>query len=208
MPAVRVDLNPTALNKYGIGLGEVRRVLTGTNVNRPKGQLTADDRTWEIRTNDQLHRAEEYMPLVVAYRNGRAVQLSDVATVEQSVEDLRTMGVANGTPAVLVIIYRQAGANIIETVDRLRALLPQLEASLPGTTLLFMNNDEPGVIGHIGTILGQRRINIANFALGRSETGAVAAVNVDEPADQKIGEDVMQAIRALPAVKNAWLVRV
>jgi multidrug efflux pump len=146
LPAVRVDLNPTALNKYGIGLGDVRRVLTSTNVNRPKGQLTADDRTWEIRTNDQLHRAEEYMPLVVAYRNGRAVQLSDVATVEQSVEDLRTMGVANGTPAVLVIIYRQAGANIIETVDRLRGLLPQLEASLPGSISLSVVMDRTPVI--------------------------------------------------------------
>ena len=146
LPAVRVDLNPTALNKYGIGLGEVRQVLTNTNVNRPKGQLTADDRTWEIRTNDQLHKAEEYLPLIVAYRNGRAVQLSDVAAVESSVEDLRTMGVANGTPAVLVIIYRQAGANIIETVDRLRARLPQLEASLPGSMALSIVMDRTPVI--------------------------------------------------------------
>ncbi|MBA2484887.1 MAG: multidrug efflux RND transporter permease subunit [Nitrospira sp.] len=146
LPAIRVDLNPTALNKYGIGLGDVRQVLTGTNVNRPKGQLTAEDRTWEIRTNDQLHTAEEYLPLIVAYRNGRAVQLSDVATVEQSVEDLRTMGVANGTPAVLVIIYRQAGANIIETVDRLRARLPQLEASLPGSMALSIVMDRTPVI--------------------------------------------------------------
>ena len=81
-------------------------------MNRPKGQLTSDDRTREIRTNDQLHKVEEYLPLIVTYRNGRAVQLSDVATVEHSVEDLRTMGVANGTPAVLVIIYRQAGATL------------------------------------------------------------------------------------------------
>src|SRR5574340_1001110 len=146
LPAIRVDLNPTALNKYGIGLGDVRRVLTATNVNRPKGQLAADDRTWEIRTNDQLHKAEEYLPLIVAYRDGRAVQLSDVATVEQSVEDLRTMGVANGTPAVLVIIYRQAGANIIETVDRLRARLPQLEASLPGPIALSVVMDRTPVI--------------------------------------------------------------
>ncbi|MCS6297569.1 MAG: multidrug efflux RND transporter permease subunit [Nitrospira sp.] len=146
LPAVRVDLNPTALNKYGIGLGEVRQVLNNTNVNRPKGQLTADDRTWEIRTNDQLHKADEYLPLIVAYRNGRAVQLSDVAAVESSVEDLRTMGVANGTPAVLVIIYRQAGANIIETVDRLRARLPQLEASLPGSMALSIVMDRTPVI--------------------------------------------------------------
>ncbi|HNP82381.1 MAG TPA: multidrug efflux RND transporter permease subunit [Nitrospira sp.] len=146
LPAIRVDLNPTALNKYGIGLGDVRQVLTGTNVNRPKGQLTSDDRTWEIRTNDQLQQAEEYLPLIVAYRNGRAVQLSDVASVETSVEDLRTMGVANGTPAVLVIIYRQAGANIIETVDRLRAQLPQLEASLPGSMSLSIVMDRTPVI--------------------------------------------------------------
>ncbi|WHZ16124.1 MAG: Multidrug efflux system MdtABC-TolC, inner-membrane proton/drug antiporter MdtC (RND type) [Nitrospira sp.] len=146
LPAIRVDLNPTALNKYGIGLGDVRRVLAGTNVNRPKGQLTADDRTWEIRTNDQLHDVEEYLPLIVAYRNGRAVQLSDVATVQQSVENLRTMGVANGTPAVLVIIYRQAGANIIETVDRLRARLPPLEASLPGPIALSVVMDRTPVI--------------------------------------------------------------
>ncbi len=146
LPAIRVDLNPTALNKYGIGLGDVRQVLTSTNVNRPKGQLTSDDRTWEIRTNDQLQQAEEYLPLIVAYRNGRAVQLSDVASVETSVEDLRTMGVANGTPAVLVIIYRQAGANIIETVDRLRARLPQLEASLPGSMSLSIVMDRTPVI--------------------------------------------------------------
>ncbi len=146
LPAVRVDLNPTALNKYGIGLGDVREVLTGTNVNRPKGQLTADDRTWQIRTNDQLHQAEEYLPLIVAYRNGRAVHLSDVASVESSVEDLRTMGVANGTPAVLVIVYRQPDANIIETVDRLRARLPQLEASLPGSMSLSIVMDRTPVI--------------------------------------------------------------
>ena len=146
LPAVRVDLNPTALNKYGIGLGDVRQVLTSTNVNRPKGQLTGDDRTWEIRTNDQLHKADEYLPLIVAYRNGRPVQLSDVAAVESSVEDLRTMGVANGTPAVLVIVYRQPDANIIETVDRLRARLPQLEASLPGSMSLSIVMDRTPVI--------------------------------------------------------------
>src|SRR5262249_47379096 len=113
LPAVRVDLNPTALNKYGIGLGEVRQMLSSTNVNRPKGQLTDGTRTWEIRTNDQLHDVEDYLPLIVSYREGRAVRLSDVATVESSVEDLRTMGIANGTPAVLIIINRQPGANII-----------------------------------------------------------------------------------------------
>jgi len=146
LPAVRVDLNPTALNKYGIGLGDVRRMLSGTNVNRPKGQLTDGTRTWEIRANDQLHTAEDYLPLVVAYREGRAVQLSDVAAVENSVEDLRATGMANGKPAVLVIIYRQPGANIIETVDRVRALLPQLEASIPGSMTLSVVMDRTPVI--------------------------------------------------------------
>ena len=97
LPAVRIDLNPTALNKYGIGLGDVRQMLSRTNVNRPKGQLSDGSRTWEIRTNDQLHSVEDYLPLIVSYREGRAVRLSDVATVEHSVEDVRTMGVANGT---------------------------------------------------------------------------------------------------------------
>ena len=146
LPAVRVDLNPTALNKYGIGLGDVRRMLSSTNVNRPKGQLADGTRTWEIRTNDQLHDAEDYLPLIVSYRQGRAVRLSDVATVEHSVEDLRTMGVANGTPAVLIIISRQPGANIIETVDRVRAILPQLEASIPGSMTLSIVGDRTPVI--------------------------------------------------------------
>ncbi len=146
LPAVRVDLNPTALNKYGIGLGDVRRMLSSTNVNRPKGQLTDGTRTWEIRTNDQLHDVEDYLPLIVSYRQGRAVRLSDVATVEHSVEDLRRMGVANGTPAVLIIISRQPGANIIETVDRVRAILPQLEASIPGSMTLSIVGDRTPVI--------------------------------------------------------------
>jgi len=146
LPAVRVDLNPTALNKYGIGLGDVRRMLSNTNVNRPKGQLANETRTWEIRTNDQLHDAEDYLPLIVSYREGRAVRLSDVATVEESVEDLRTTGLANGTPAVLIIINRQPGANIIETVDRVRAVLPQLEASIPGSMTLSVVVDRTPVI--------------------------------------------------------------
>ena len=146
LPAVRVELNPTALNKYGIGLGDVRRMLSSTNVSRPKGQLTDGPRTWEIRTNDQLQAADDYLPLIVSYRDGRAVRLSDVATVEHSVEDVRTTGLANGTPAVLVLINRQPGANIIETVDRIRALLPQLEASIPGSMTLSVVVDRTPVI--------------------------------------------------------------
>ena len=121
-------------------------MLSSTNVNRPKGQLTDGTRTWEIRTNDQLHDAEDYLPLIVSYREGRAVRLSDVATVEHSVEDLRTTGMANGKPAVLIIINRQPGANIIETVDRVRAMLPQLEASIPGSMTLSVVVDRTPVI--------------------------------------------------------------
>ncbi|HEU4686404.1 MAG TPA: multidrug efflux RND transporter permease subunit [Nitrospira sp.] len=146
LPAVRIDLNPTALNKYGIGLGDVRRMLSNTNVNRPKGQLSDETRTWEIRTNDQLHSPEDYLPLIVSYQQGRAVRLSDVATVEHSVEDLRTIGVSNGTPAVLIIINRQPGANIIETVDRIKVMLPQLEASIPGSMTLSVVVDRTPVI--------------------------------------------------------------
>jgi multidrug efflux pump len=121
-------------------------MLASTNVNRPKGQLSDGSRTWEIRTNDQLREADDYLPLLITYRQGRAVTLSDVATVEQSVEDVRTTGSANGIPAVLIIISRQPGANIIETVDRLKALLPQLEASIPGSMTLSVVVDRTPVI--------------------------------------------------------------
>lgn len=146
LPAIRIDLNPTALNKYGIGLGDVRRMLSSTNVNRPKGQLSGAAQVWEIRTNDQIQTVEDYLPLIVSYREGRAVRVSDIATVEQSVEDLRTMGVSNGIPAVLIVINRQPGANIIETVDRVRSLLPQLQASIPGSMSLAVVVDRTPVI--------------------------------------------------------------
>ncbi len=132
LPAVRAELNPLALNKYGISLENVRNVLSSTNVNRPKGQLSRDDRTWEIHTNDQLYKAVEYLPLVITYRSGAALRLADVAKVEDSVEDIRAAGFVNGKPCVMLVIFRQPGANIIETVDNVRGLLPQLQAAIPG----------------------------------------------------------------------------
>ena len=141
LPAVRVDLNPTALNKYGISLEAVRRVLTGTNINRPKGQLADEKRTWEVQTNDQLYTAEQYQPLVVAYKAGAAVRLSDIATVKDSVEDLRAAGLVDGKPAVMVVVYRQPEANIIETVDLVRSMLPQLEATMRGGVKLSVVQD-------------------------------------------------------------------
>jgi len=131
LPAVRVELNPMALNKYGIGLEEVRNALTGTNANRPKGFVEGGDRQWEVATDDQAKTAAQYRPLIVAYRNGAPVQLSSVAEVNDSVEDLRNAGMANGKPSVLLIMNRQPNANIIETVDRVRALIPNLKASIP-----------------------------------------------------------------------------
>ena len=131
LPGVRVELNPTALNQYGIGLDQVRSTLAAANANRPTGELDSPTRAWSIDTTDQLLRAEEYRPLVITYRNGAAVRVQDVAEVEDSVENIRNAGLANGKPAVLIIIYRQPGANIIETVERVRAVLPQLEAAIP-----------------------------------------------------------------------------
>jgi hydrophobe/amphiphile efflux-1 (HAE1) family protein len=132
LPAVRVDLNPLQLNRYGISLDNVRGVISSTNVNRPKGNLAAGDRNWAISTNDQLRTAKDYLPLVISYRSGAAVRLADVANVQDSVEDIRTTGIVNGKPAVMVVLFRQPGANIIQTVDNVRALLPQLQAALPG----------------------------------------------------------------------------
>jgi len=131
LPAVRVELQPQALNKYGIGLETVRTVLASANANRPKGSLEEGDQHWQIYANDQAKTAKEYLPLIVAYRNGAPVMLSDVAQVVDSVQDLRNAGSANGKPSVLVIINRQPNANIIETVDAVTALLPELRAAIP-----------------------------------------------------------------------------
>jgi multidrug efflux pump len=131
LPAVRVELNPLALNKYGIGLEDVRRLLADTNVNRPKGQIADEARTYEVTTNDQLHAAGQYQPLIVAFRAGAAVRLVDLGEVHDSVEDVRTEGLVNAKQAVMVVIFRQPGANIIQTVDTIRSMLPQLQASIP-----------------------------------------------------------------------------
>ena len=131
LPAVRVELNPMTVHKYSLGLEDVRSFLGQTNVNRPKGQLADAQHSREIRTNDQLFKAAEYRDLVVAYRNGAPVRLADLGGVVDSLEDVRTEGLLNGKTAVMVIIFRSPGANIIETVDRIRSLLPQLRAAIP-----------------------------------------------------------------------------
>ena len=136
LPAVRVDANPTILNHYGLSLEDLRTVLGNANANRPKGSLNDGRYTWSVGATDQLLKADAYRPLIVTYQNGGAVRLSDVATVTDSVEDIRTGGLANGKPAVLLVVYRQPGANIIETVDRVTALLPSFRASIPPTIQL------------------------------------------------------------------------
>lgn len=134
LPAVRVELNPLSLSKYGISLAKVRTMLAATNVNRPKGQIADGATIWELHSNDQLRKAVDFQSLVVTYRSGAVVRLADVATIEDSVEDLRTIALVNGKRAITVVIFRQPGANIIETVDNVRSLLPQLEAALPKTS--------------------------------------------------------------------------
>jgi multidrug efflux pump len=131
LPAVRVELNPQALYNYGIGLEDVRAALASANANSPKGTIDDGNRRFQIYTNDQANVAADYAPLVIAYRNGGAVRLSDVAQVSDSVQDNRNLGMSEGQPSVLVILYRQPNANIIETVDAVKAELPHLEAAMP-----------------------------------------------------------------------------
>ena len=129
-PAVRAELNPTLLNKLGVGLDTVRTALGAANANRPKGEVSGPINAWTINANDQIFRAEQYQKLIVSYKNGAPVRLRDVADVQDSVEDIRNIGLANGKPGVLVIVFRQPGANIIGTVDRVRAELPLLKSSI------------------------------------------------------------------------------
>ena len=142
LPGVRVELNPTALNKYGIGLEQVRATLATANANTPKGHFSDGRQMWEVGANDQIFKAIDYKPLLIAYHNGAAVRVSDVGDVVDSVEDLRNAGYANGKPSVLVIIFRQPGANIIDTVDRIRAVLPQIHAAIPASIDLQVAMDQ------------------------------------------------------------------
>ena len=141
LPAVRVELNPDALAHQGVSLDAVRTVLANNNANRPKGSVEAGDKRWQVQANDQAAKAADYMPLIVNYRNGAAVRLSDVAGVVDSVENLRNAGSANGKPSILLIVFRAPNANIISTVDTIRAELPQLQASIPAAINLSVQMD-------------------------------------------------------------------
>jgi multidrug efflux pump len=146
LPAVRVELIPPVLNRLGIGFEEVRAAIAATNANRPKGFIDGDQRSWTIQANDQARTAAEYLPIIVAYRNGAGVRLGDLGTVEDGVQDVRNYGVANGKPAVMLIINRQPNANIIEVVDRVTELLPEFRASIPADVSLELMMERTSTI--------------------------------------------------------------
>ncbi len=142
LPGVRIDLNPNQLNSFGLQLDDVRTAVAAQTVNQPKGSFNAATRSWQIHTNDQLLQAIDYQPLIVAYRNGAPVTLSNIANVQDSVEDLRSVGLANGQRAALLIVFRQPGVNIIETVDRIKSQFSQMKASINQTIDLTVLMDQ------------------------------------------------------------------
>jgi multidrug efflux pump len=146
LPAVRIELNPLELNKYDIGLEDVRGVLSTSNANTPKGNFSDDAKSWEVGANDQLFKAVNYAPLIIAYRNGSPVRVSDVGSAVDSVEDIRNAGYSDNKPSVLVIVFRQPGANIIDTVDHIRGAMPQLQAAIPQSIKLAIAMDQTTTI--------------------------------------------------------------
>jgi multidrug efflux pump len=146
LPAVRVEVNPNALSAMGIGLESVRAAITAANVNRPKGAIEGDGLHYQIYANDQGRRADDYRDIVIAHRNGAAVVLSDVAEIIDSIEDVHAYAIANGQPALVLLVYKQAGANIVDTTDRVKAALPALQAALPGDVHLTFAGDRSATI--------------------------------------------------------------
>ena len=141
LPAVRVDLNPQQLNRYGIGVQKVAQTLSTQNSNRPKGQLSHDSVTADIRANDQISKARDYSPIIVGTNKGKAVRLSDVAHVYDSVQTLRSAGFVNGRRCVILLVFRLPNANVIDTVDRIKRELPSVRASIPKGDILAVDND-------------------------------------------------------------------
>ncbi|HEX7439583.1 MAG TPA: efflux RND transporter permease subunit, partial [Caldimonas sp.] len=146
LPAVRIELLPFALNRYGISTEDVRAAIQAANANRPKGEVKGDGRRMQIYTQTPALRASDYAPMVVAWRNGAAVRLQDVAQVVDGVEDTHTLGLFNGEPAIVVLVTRQPAANVIQTVDAVRALLPELQAELPADVTLQVATDSTNSI--------------------------------------------------------------
>ncbi len=146
LPAVRIELEPQLLNQYGVALDDVRSTIASANVRRPKGAVSDGDRNWQIQANDQLEKAKDYEPLIIRYQDGAALRLSHVAKVQDSVEDRYNSGFFNNDAAVLLVVNRQAGANIIETVNAIKAQLPALQAVLPASVKLNLAMDRSPVI--------------------------------------------------------------
>ena len=147
LPAVRVELNPTALNKYNIGLEDVRSTLAAANINSPKGQLlNGKAQASQLYTNDQMFKASEYQPLIIRYQKGAPVRVSDVGEVTDSVENIRAAGLLDGKPAVILVIFKQPGANVIATVDRINKMMPQLQAEIPSGMQLVVSMDRTPTI--------------------------------------------------------------
>jgi len=141
-PAVRVDINPMALAHYGIGLEDVRTALRAANANTPKGLVEDQGNRWNISASDQLFEATQYEPLIVAYRRGGAVRLRDIAQVIDGIADVRYAGYANGRPAIIIYVFRQPGANMLDSIERVKALLPELRASIPPSVSLEIVADK------------------------------------------------------------------
>ena len=146
LPAVRIELEPQALNQYGVALDDVRKTIAAANVRRPKGSVEDGERLWQIQANDQLEKAKDYESLIIHYKDGAALRLKDVAKVSDGVEDRYNSGFFNDDAAVLLVINRQAGANIIETVNEIKAQLPALQAVLPASVKLNLAMDRSPVI--------------------------------------------------------------
>lgn len=146
LPAVRIELEPQMLSQYGVSLDDVRTAITSTNVRRPKGFVEDDQHNWQVQANDQLETAEDYAPLIIRYKDGATLRLKDVAKVSDAVEDRYNSGFYNNDRAVLLVVNRQAGANIIETVAQIKAQLPALRAVLPASVSLNIAMDRSPVI--------------------------------------------------------------
>ncbi|MCJ2137628.1 efflux RND transporter permease subunit [Methylobacterium sp. J-026] len=146
LPAVRVELDPTALFNYGIGLEGIRAALASANANSPKGEIDAGGRRYQLYANDQGNKAADYRDIIVAYRNGAAVKLTDVGQVLDGVEDKRNLGIVNGQSGVLLFVYKQPGANVVETIQAVKDALPQIIAALPGGIDIKLTGDRSATI--------------------------------------------------------------
>ena len=146
LPAVRVEINPNLMTQNQVGFADVSAAISASNANRPKGSIESGDKNWQIMADDQAKKAEDYIPLIVGYKNQAAIRLGDIAQVVDSVEDVRNSGSSNGKPGVMLVLFRQPGANIIETVDRVRAAIPNLKASIPAAIDLAVPLDRSPTI--------------------------------------------------------------